>query len=202
MEPLYPVAVGGRRKKRSWVTIIGAVLLILVILGAAIVGLVGLGIAGLFFPRDNAGAYFIGNEGQGGAYQFYQANDQINPSDIDISGLGSISNENTKDAGLLWFQSVGILGTHGQQIEAQHIRNGMGTSFLIRDGNAEITEGSLWVKGTIYADNFEIPNLTQLIKSLTEQLDIYQIRTDQLQRQLDDIASLPQQWDQWKEQQQ
>jgi hypothetical protein len=155
----------GNGKRGVWIAL--GIILFLLILAAGFCALAGLGTVALFYPKqsDNI-VYLAPEENPGSAYQFNAVqNEQALP---DLKELGSIDNSNTKNAGLLWFEDIRILGSLGGWMESTHFNNGKGTSFAVEKGNVEILGGSIFVAGDIeIAGDLRSPVITELVDTIT-----------------------------------
>ncbi len=157
-----PVVIPARpmRKKRTALIVAGVLFVILAML-ALIALSIAVGVVAFFFPRNNDPAYFIGNDNPVAPYQFYGANQQISPDDL--RDMGSLTNDNTKDAGLLWFGAIRIIGAAKDWVESVWIHNGKGTALYVESGNVEIMSGSVYVGGNIaISGDFNAPVIDEL----------------------------------------
>lgn len=143
-----PVVIPARpvRKRRTLAYVAGGIFILLVILGLIAVVAVGTVFA-FFFPKNNAPAYFVENDNPVPSYQFYGANQQVSPTGL--RDMGSLTNDNTKDAGLLWFGAIRIIGAAKDWVESVWIHNGKGSALYVESGNVEIISGSVYVGGNI-----------------------------------------------------
>lgn len=157
-----PVVIPARPapKRRTALIVVGVGFIILVML-ALIALSIAVGVVAFFFPRNDAPAYFIGNDNPVAPYQFYGANQQVSPSEL--HDMGSLTNDNTKDAGLLWFGAIRIIGAAKDWVESVWVHNGKGTALYVESGNVEIMSGSVYVGGNIaISGDFNAPIIDEL----------------------------------------